>query len=197
MVYNEHTKSIIESAHTVKKKLPIGQSSLEKIITSNCVYIDKTQFVAQLVTSGDYYFLSRPRRFGKSLFLDTLKQAFLGNKNLFKGLYLENQWDWNKTYPVIHFDFGISGAYNGEEKLLEAIWDVLKGCAIKYDIQLSNKDFGVAFHELIGKIANKTNKKVVILVDEYDKPILDFIADEKKAVLMRDMLKGLCDTKSP
>src|SRR3990167_8487159 len=88
----------------MKKALPIGIPTLGEIIKNNYLYIDKTPFVSQLMT-GKYYFLSRPRRFGKSLFLDTLKQAFLGNKKLFKGLYLENHWDWDKAYPVIHISF--------------------------------------------------------------------------------------------
>ncbi|OGT46044.1 MAG: hypothetical protein A3E82_07960 [Gammaproteobacteria bacterium RIFCSPHIGHO2_12_FULL_38_11] len=175
----------------MKKELPIGKSTLEKIVTENCAYVDKTQFVAKLMKSGAYYFLSRPRRFGKSLFLDTLKQAFLGNKAVFKGLHLENHWDWDKSYPVIHFDFGTSGTYNIEEKLTETIWDVLHNCAKKYDIQVDNKDFGLAFHDLIRNIAIKTEKQVVILVDEYDKPILDVISDTPKATLIREMLKGL------
>lgn len=174
----------------LKKELPIGIPTLGEIVNNNRVYIDKTEFVSKLA-KGKYYFLSRPRRFGKSLFLDTLKQAFLGNKAVFKGLYLENHWNWDKSYPVIHFDFGTSGAYNSEEKLVESIWTVLHDCANQYDIQFDNKDFGLAFHELIGKIATKTNQQVVILIDEYDKPILDVITDVSQATLMREMLKGL------
>lgn len=90
------------------KKLPIGISSLSKLREENYIYIDKTHHVANLFNSGGrYYFLSRPRRFGKSLLVDTLKQAFLSNKHLFEGLYLENNWDWTIKYPVIHFDFGL------------------------------------------------------------------------------------------
>ena len=96
------------------KKLPIGIQSFEKIRTDNYYYVDKTHFVAQLVNEGCYYFLSRPRRFGKSLFLDTLRQAFLGNKELFSGLYLEKNWDWDTTYPVIYVDFGGVVAENAE-----------------------------------------------------------------------------------
>jgi len=84
------------------KKLPIGIQSFEEIRTKNYYYVDKTHFIKKLVDEGSYYFLSRPRRFGKSLFLDTLKQAFLGKKELFTGLYLENNWDWGKSYPVVH-----------------------------------------------------------------------------------------------
>ena len=88
------------------RKLPIGIQNFKELRTENYYYVDKTLFVKQLVEGGKYYFLSRPRRFGKSLFLDTLKQAFLGNKTLFDGLYLEKNWDWNRKYPVIHISFG-------------------------------------------------------------------------------------------
>ena len=151
----------------MKKQLPIGASTLSMIIP-DCVYIDKTPFVSQLANTGRYYFLSRPRRFGKSLFIDTLKQAFQGNQKLFKGLYLEKNWDWSKSYPVIHFDFGVSGAYNSEEKLHDVIWDVLHFYENEYAISLTNKDFGLAFHELIRKVFEKTKKQLVILIDEYE-----------------------------
>lgn len=88
------------------KKLPIGVSNLREIIEDGYAYVDKTRTVHQLVESGKYYFLSRPRRFGKSLFIDTLKQAFEGNQNLFQGLWLHDHWDWEKKYPVIHISFG-------------------------------------------------------------------------------------------
>ncbi|MEM4619564.1 MAG: AAA family ATPase, partial [Desulfurococcaceae archaeon] len=88
------------------KKLPIGISSFEEIRRENYYYVDKTHYVAKLVSEGKYYFLSRPRRFGKSLFVDTLKQAFLGRRELFEGLYLHDHWDWSEVYPVIHIDFG-------------------------------------------------------------------------------------------
>ena len=82
------------------KKLPIGKQTLVKLIEEDCVYVDKTELIYQLISEGSYYFLSRPRRFGKSLLVDTLKQIFLGNKELFKGLWIENQIDW-QPYPVI------------------------------------------------------------------------------------------------
>lgn len=90
------------------QKLPIGYSTLKKIRDQNCIYIDKTHHLVKLVERGSYYFLSRPRRFGKSLFIDTIKQAFLSNKKLFTGLYIENHWDWSKKYPVIHLSLGLS-----------------------------------------------------------------------------------------
>ncbi|MCE3268926.1 MAG: D-galactarate dehydratase/altronate hydrolase domain-containing protein, partial [Burkholderiales bacterium] len=107
------------------KKLPIGYSTLANIRKENCVYIDKTHHVANLVNEGRYYFLSRPRRFGKSLFLDTLKQAFLCNHKLFKDLYLEDNWNWNQVYPVIHISFGGNSAYQSQATLIAIIKNTL------------------------------------------------------------------------
>ncbi|MCU0348312.1 MAG: AAA family ATPase [Saprospiraceae bacterium] len=97
------------------KKLPIGIQTLSHIIQDGYVYVDKTAIAHRLITSGKYYFLSRPRRFGKSLFLDTLKEIFEGNKALFKGLFIEDQWDFSKKYPVIHLDFSVGLSKNTDE----------------------------------------------------------------------------------
>jgi hypothetical protein len=102
------------------KILPTGISTFTKIRSKDYLYIDKTHHVERLANSGSYYFLSRPRRFGKSLLVDTLKQAFLGNKALFKGLYLEENWDWDSSYPVIHLDFG-GGVLQSSKALDEKI----------------------------------------------------------------------------
>ncbi|WP_028845931.1 AAA family ATPase, partial [Thermodesulfatator atlanticus] len=99
-----------------KKKLPVGIQSFVEIRTENYYYVDKTPFVKKLVDEGKYFFLSRPRRFGKSLFLDTLRQAFLGKRELFHGLFLENNWDWSKNYPVIYISFG-SGVHRSVDEL--------------------------------------------------------------------------------
>ncbi|HNH07975.1 MAG TPA: AAA family ATPase, partial [Leptospiraceae bacterium] len=106
------------------KKLPIGIQTFSKIREGNYYYVDKTQFLADLVENGSYYFLSRPRRFGKSLFLDTLREAFLGSKEYFKGLYLENNWNWDKKYPVIRIDFG-TGQLRSASELEQRILEIL------------------------------------------------------------------------
>lgn len=175
-----------------KKLLPIGISTLAKIHPSYC-YVDKTSHIAKLAHEGQYYFLSRPRRFGKSLLVDTLKQAFLGNKALFNGLYLENHWDWETSYPVIHFDFGTMASQHAasEARLSEFIWTTLNEYANTYAVVLKSQDFSFAFQELIRAIFEKTNQQVVILVDEYDKPLLDVIANETLAPSISEMLKGL------
>ena len=101
------------------KKLPIGIQTFEKLIEGNCYYVDKTSFISELTQAGDYYFLSRPRRFGKSLFLSTIKAAYQGKKDLFQGLYLHDQWDWSMVHPVIHISFG-SGVMRSIEELRES-----------------------------------------------------------------------------
>lgn len=174
------------------KQLPIGISTLAEVRAKNYAFVDKTKHVYNLVNTNKYYFLSRPRRFGKSLFLDTIKQAFLGRKDLFAGLYLENNWDWDVSYPVIHFDFGASSAYQSKETLLDIIWQTLLDSAKEYKVEINqNLTYGSAFQQLIRNIADQHKQKVVVLVDEYDKPILDNITNLDIAIELREMLKGL------
>ena len=171
------------------KMLPIGISTFSEIVTENYCYVDKTKYVRQLMDGGKYYFLSRPRRFGKSLFLDTLKCAFEGEKELFKGLYLENNWEWNDKYPVISISFG-RGVLNGKEELNQRINAILKDQAEKHAIKYNHELIADRFAELIQRLHEKYGKKIVILVDEYDKPILDHIENIPKAEEMRDGLKN-------
>ena len=173
------------------KKLPIGISTLEEVRAKDYVFIDKTKHVFNLVETNKYYFLSRPRRFGKSLFLDTIKQAFLGRKDLFSGLYLEDNWDWGVTYPVIHLDFGTSSAHDSKERWLTDVHNSLDLCAERYGVSLLQTDYGAKFGELIRKLSEHVGSKVVVLVDEYDKPILDNITNLDLAIELREMLKGL------
>ena len=173
------------------KQLPIGISTLSEVRAKNYIFVDKTKHVYNLVNTNKYYFLSRPRRFGKSLFLDTIKQAFLGRKDLFAGLYLEDNWDWSIRYPVIHFDFGVSSAYESKERWLTDVHATLDLCAERYGIKLLQTDYGAKFGELIRKLSEHLGRKVVVLVDEYDKPILDNITNLDLAIELREMLKGL------
>jgi Protein of unknown function (DUF1703)./Predicted AAA-ATPase. len=169
------------------KKLPIGIQTFEKIINENCYYVDKTPFIKKL-EQGGYYFLSRPRRFGKSLFLDTIKEAFSGNKELFKGLYIYDKWDWSKKHPIIKISFAI-GTNNNSEKLISTISFNLKNVAYDYKINLEEEKLNQKFYELIKKLYENYNEKVVILVDEYDKPILDAIENIEYAKENREILK--------
>jgi len=177
------------------KLLPIGIQTFEKIRNSNYYYVDKTMFVKKL-EEGGYYFLSRPRRFGKSLFLDTLKEAFSGNKELFKGLYLYDNWDWEKRYPIVKFD--LSQAYpDTEENLIESLKSFLDDIAKLHHIKLTKRLIPLKFQELIQKLYEKYNQKVVVLIDEYDKPILDVIEDIEKARRNRDILKKFFEILKP
>ncbi len=171
------------------KKLPIGISTFEKIIKDNYVYVDKTKEAFELIENGQYYFLSRPRRFGKSLFLDTLRNIFEGKKELFEGLYIYDKWDWNKKYPVIRISFN-DGNFSNIENLNQAFYEILKRnqdlLEVKCDESLSLEG---CFRDLIFLAYRKYNQRVVILIDEYDKPILDNIANTELAEKMRDRLK--------
>ncbi|KIM13208.1 MAG: hypothetical protein KU38_00655 [Sulfurovum sp. FS08-3] len=171
------------------KKLPIGISTLETIIKEDYIYIDKTQIALDLIQNGQYYFLSRPRRFGKSLFLDTLRSIFEAKQELFKGLYIYDKYEF-KPYPVIRISFN-SGDFKSKEGFKNRLFEILKLNQNYLDITCDNTlSVGGCFEELIIKAYQKYNQKVVILVDEYDKPILDNIENTEVARQMRDGLKS-------
>ena len=179
------------------KKLPIGIQSFEKIRSGNYYYVDKTSFVRKLEEEGGgWYFLSRPRRFGKSLFLDTLRQAFLGKKELFEGLYLEDNWDWNKSYPVVYIDFAV-GVIDSKETLVKTIESILRMHGNLYGILFEEELLNLRLRELIIKLYEKYNQKVVVLIDEYDKPILDRIENKELAIEIREILKNLYGVLKP
>ncbi len=181
----------------MKKKLPIGIQSFKEIRSGPYYYVDKTPFVARLVDEGKYYFLCRPRRFGKSLFLDTLKQAFLGRRELFEGLYLERNWDWGKSYPVIHLDFAggvVKEARELEDWILHQLKLNQKNLSIKCE---DTHDYRTCFEELIIRAYEAYQEKVVVLIDEYDKPILDCIEERERARKLRDILKNLYSVLKP
>ncbi len=158
------------------KNLPIGLQSLQSLHDGNCVYVDKTQWVHKLTTAGSkYFFLSRPRRFGKSLLISTFKELFLGNQELFEGLWIEPHWDWSKTNPVIHFSFD-NMSYDALG-LEEAIKSELGDMAKDHEIILTKTDFKGQFKELIQNLFKK-NGQVVLLIDEYDKPINDYLEEK-------------------
>ena len=167
----------------ITRKLPIGVQSFKVLRNDRYIYVDKTAYLAQLVTSSRVYFLSRPRRFGKSLFLSTLAAYFRGQKELFKGLYIEkaeeeqaaqeNRTPW-QAYPVLYFDFNI-GQYLESEALSERLDSLLKEQESLYGILVAKEEksfFASRFERLIKAAYQQTGKQVVILVDEYDKPLL-------------------------
>ncbi|GAB6094609.1 hypothetical protein JCM14469_08610 [Desulfatiferula olefinivorans] len=172
------------------KQLPIGIANFHEIRTKDCYYVDKTPFIKRMADEGKYYFLSRPRRFGKSLFIDTLKEAFSGNKELFKGLFLENNWDWSEKSPVIHISFG-AGIIEDRAILDKRFDNFLKLHAEDHGLELRSDTLADRFSELIRLLFRKYNRTVVVLIDEYDKPILDNISDRQKAIELREGLKNV------
>ena len=179
----------------MKKLLPIGISDFKKLIQGNYIYVDKTVYIYKLIKEGSgYYFLSRPRRFGKSLLISTIRYLFQGKKELFKNLYIEDKWNWDETYPIIRIDF--SKDIVKKEDYKRRIIQELQKNYINNEIDILEKglekgeDEIELFEKLIIDIYKKYKKQVVILVDEYDKPILDIIEDIKEAEEVRKELKA-------
>ncbi len=172
------------------KKLPIGISTFSRIIEENYLYIDKTKEAYELIDDYKYAFLSRPRRFGKSLFIDTLQEIFEGNKRLFEGLYIYNKWDFEDKYPVIKIGFG--GDLRSKEEVHHTIYELLKENQKRLEIECEfQKNPSSCFRELIQKAYEKYQKPVVILIDEYDKPIIDNLDQMEVAKVNREILKSL------
>ena len=173
------------------QKLPIGIETFSEIRENDYIYVDKTGIAFELIDNYKYAFLSRPRRFGKSLFLDTLRNIFEANKEHFKGLAIENQWDWNVSYPVIHINFA-KGKIESREELDAAIFRTLKNNQKRLGVECKDKNsVAGCFDTLIQECHKKYNQKVVILVDEYDKPILDNIDNPEIAKKIRNGLVNL------
>ncbi len=171
-------------------KLPIGIQDFEKIRTGGYLYIDKTELVYRLVSEGSYYFLSRPRRFGKSLLISTLKALFLGKRELFKGLAIDQKedWDW-AVHPVLHLDLN-TNKYDKPEVLTKKLDDSLHEWESIYDCARSDLPLGMRFEKVIKAAYEKTGLRVVILVDEYDKPMLQAIGNKELQDEYRNTLKG-------
>ncbi|MBU0702029.1 ATP-binding protein [bacterium] len=172
------------------KKLPIGIQTFEKIINENYCYVDKTRIIHELINNGTYFFLSRPRRFGKSLLIDTIKDLFEGREELFKGLWIEDKWDFSKKYPIIKIDFG-AGIPKERVELNKRIREILEINQEELGVKCAFETISGCFNELIMKAALKYKERVVVLIDEYDKPILDNIEEPMIAQQMREELKNL------
>jgi len=167
--------------------LPIGIQTFRKLIDGSYLYVDKTEHVYKLLSQGSVYFLSRPRRFGKSLLISTLNEIFEGEKELFKGLWIyKSDYAWEK-HPVVRIDFSKKKAENRDD-LKDFILYQLRNIADKYGISLTRNQHDEAFDELLTKLSRIN--KVVVLIDEYDKPIIDNIENKELAVELREVLKG-------
>jgi hypothetical protein len=173
-----------------RKRLPIGLQNLRELREEGHYYADKSGYAVELAQSGKYYFLSRPRRFGKSLFLDTLKELFEGNAALFQGLAAETRWDWTKKHPVIRISFG-DGVLQSRVELDERIHELLLDNQRRLGVTCTHASVSGQLSELIAQAHQATGQRVVVLVDEYDKPILDNITDTATATGMREGLKNL------
>jgi hypothetical protein len=157
------------------KQLGLDTQSFEVLRNRKCLYVDKTEVIHRMITGGRIYFLSRPRRFGKSLLVSTLEAIFLGKKDLFEGLYIYDKWEW-ETYPVITIDWTMIN-HSTPEKMEESLMFHLARIARNYQIALTAGNASDYFMELIETLKEKTGKKVVILIDEYDKPVTAHLTD--------------------
>ena len=171
------------------KIYPIGIQNFEKIRKDGYFYIDKTALIYQLVKTGSYYFLSRPRRFGKSLLLSTLEAYFQGKKELFDGLAMEKlEKDWIK-YPILHLDLNAE-KYTAPEALDQVLESALRGWEALYGAQDYERTFASRFQGIIQRACDKTGQRVVVLVDEYDKPMLQAIGNDELQKSYRETLKA-------
>ena len=174
-----------------RRRLPIGIQTFRKLREQDCYYVDKTAYVDRLLHEDTHYFLSRPRRFGKSLFLDTLKEVFEGNEALFAGLYIHDRHDWSQRHPVVRLSFG-GGTFTEPAALHADVMAQLDGLARDKEIPVRYDTAPARFRHLLQALHKETGQLVAVLVDEYDKPILDALVEAPEvARTNRDYLRGL------
>lgn len=174
-----------------KIKYPVGEQSFEALRERDCLYVDKTQYVEQLLDrGGKYFFLGRPRRFGKSLFLSMMRCFFEGRRELFKGLYADTMdWDW-EPYPVLYLDLNIE-SYAKDEALADVLENKIRLMEERYTVKPFTDSISVRFENVIRGAYEKTGKQVIILVDEYDKPLVNNLHNDKRFVKMREELTAV------
>jgi hypothetical protein len=171
------------------KQLPVGEQNFAKIRNLDLLYVDKTEQIWHLLKGSSYNFLSRPRRFGKSLTLSTIQHIFEGRKELFQGLWIEDQWDWTMKNPVIHLSFNVLNYRNNQ--LEEALCRFLDKQALRFGIKLNEYTAKEKLSELILAVS-ELGAQVVLLIDEYDKPLIDYLdkAELEQAKINRSILKN-------
>ncbi len=174
----------------MKQKLPIGIQTFRKIREEGYYYVDKTAWAQRLEAEGKHYFLSRPRRFGKSLFLDTLKELFEGSEELFRGLAIHGNWDWSVRYPVVRLSFG-SGNFKEPGSVCTSLMAQLDAAEQEASVEPRYDTAPGRFRHLIRTLHQRTGQRVVVLVDEYDKPILDALETPEVARANRNFLLGV------
>jgi Predicted AAA-ATPase/PD-(D/E)XK nuclease superfamily len=177
-----------------KRRLPIGLQTFAKLREEGCYYVDKTGLAIDLIESGPAFFLSRPRRFGKSLLVDTLKELFEGNRALFTGLAAETRWDWTRRYPVVRISFGGGVAHTASQfgyRIQSNLQANRTALGVPRPPSLPPDDVAGDLMDLIAQAHARHGERVVVLIDEYDKPILDNIERAERAREMREGLKNL------
>ena len=172
-------------------KLPIGYQSFADLRRDGCYYVDKTPLIRRMIDEGRYYFLSRPRRFGKSLLVDTLQELFEGNEPLFQGLDIHPHWDWSVKYPVVRLT--LDGKVSTPKELQEAILNQLYEIEITFDLKSLPPVTSASerLRSILARLHQATSQQVVILIDEYDKPVLDVLEDNEKAQANRNCLREI------
>ena len=171
------------------KQLPVGIQTFEKIIAQNCLYVDKTAYINKMLKVSNYIFLSRPRRFGKSLLVSTLQSYFEGRKELFKGLYIENvEKEWTE-YPVVRLDMS-SAKHMEKEQLENYLLYILENNEKRFGISANHPEPNVRLSNLISSVYEKTGKQVVILIDEYDAPLLDVMHEKEQLPILRQVMRN-------
>ena len=173
-----------------RRKLPIGIQTFRKIREEGHYYADKTPHIERLIEQGTHYFLSRPRRFGKSLLLDTIKELFEGSEELFRGLHMHDRWDWERRHPVLRLSFG-SGNFTVAGAVGVRAAEELNAIASSHGIELEGLSPEGRFGQLLRALHQNFGERVVVLIDEYDKPILDALGKPDVARANRDFLSGL------
>lgn len=168
---------------------PLGIQTFSEIRNRNMLYVDKTAYVYRLASSGKFFFLSRPRRFGKSLLVSTFQSYFEGKKELFKGLAIEQlEHDWNE-YPVLHFDMS-GGKHMNKEQLNRYLLYILKSNEERFGVNTDSTDPNIRLSNLINSIYQQTGKQVVVLIDEYDAPLLDVVHQEEDLGTLRQIMRN-------
>ena len=173
-----------------RKLYPIGIQTFERIRKEDKFYVDKTEYIYRMThTDGKLFFLNRPRRFGKSLLVSTFKSYFEGKKELFEGLAIEKlEKEWN-TYPVLHFDLS-KGKHMEKEQLNRYLLDIIEKQEARFDCKSNKIDVNIRLDDLINAVYQKTGKQVVVLIDEYDAPLLDVAHEKEKLDELRNTMRN-------